>query len=82
MNYGPVLNIGTRANVDEIHVGAKDAVIPDACPRPDLDIADDPASLRDEGRRMDARRFSVERNDADIVHLSRLYGFRIERILA
>ena len=54
--------------MDEIDVGAQNAIVPDACTFADFDIADDPAPRRDEGGFVDPGGFAVEADDRNVLH--------------
>ena len=45
-----VLDVGARADADQVHVAAQHAIVPDARFRPHLDVADQLRAGRDEGQ--------------------------------
>src|SRR3546814_8539816 len=65
MDHRAVLDIGARADMDEVHVGADHAIIPDADVGADLHVADDPAAGGDDGAGVDFWGLAVEGNDGD-----------------
>ena len=66
MDDAAVLDIGAGTNDDAVYLSADNAIIPDAGPCADGNIANDPATWRDKGAVVDLRRLAVDRNDADI----------------
>ncbi len=78
MDNAAILNVGPCAYHDAADIGAQHAIVPDARFRPDGDIADDPATGRDEGAVVDLRRLAVDRDYRNVRAVDHLIIFQKE----
>ena len=65
MKDGAVLHIGALTNADFEDISANNTIVPDRGACPNLDIADDRASRRDEGGFVNLGRLPMDRDDID-----------------
>ena len=78
MDDAAILDIGARTNHDPADIGTQHAIIPDARLRPDGDIADDPASGRDERAFVDLWCLAMNGDDRDVRTVGHLIIFQKE----
>ena len=70
MDDTAVLNIASCADNNSINLGTDDTIIPDTCLWSDGDISDYSTPRGDKGAVVNARRFTPNRDDADIASIN------------